>query len=388
MLDSQWSAADSCDLVLIPTREGLPSSGARGYYVSSRSHALCRASAADIMLGKRSANHLYVRCPYEYPSACSGMTQKSHKQKDTFMAIQKITGGIWPAVLSAVDTAGTPNMEAMDQLVELFVEQELDGLYLLGSTGQGPALSLETRKAICERVCQTNNHRLPVMVHVGAVSVYDAIELAKHAADCGADAISSVPPIYFPVDVNLTFAHYEMIASATELPFFPYHAAFNQLALPSSAEYGRRLKELPHFAGVKLTEANFAFFSQLRDALGDDYVLFSGFDELLAHGIMSGSDGAIGTFMNLWGPVFKKADQASRQGDTEMGQRLTRVFLREVIPFVVDRVKFISFLSRAMYLTYNIDIGEGRSPFCIATATIEDDVVREVVARVNAVVGI
>ena len=93
-----------------------------------------------------------------------------------------ITGGVWPAVFSALNDDGEPNLEAMDQLVELFNEQQLDGLYLLGSTGQGPALSVASRKKIAERVVKTNAGRLPVIVHVGAVSTDDAIALARHAA--------------------------------------------------------------------------------------------------------------------------------------------------------------------------------------------------------------
>lgn len=295
-----------------------------------------------------------------------------------------ITGGIWPAVLSAVDNDGKPDLAAMDQLVELFNEQGLDGLYIVGSTGQGPALSMETRKALCERICRTNANRIPVMVHVGAVSVYDAVELAKHAADCGADAISSVPPIYFPVDVKLTFNHYELIAGATDLPFMPYHTGFNNIALPSVDEYARLLKALPNFAGVKLTEANFVFFSMLREQLGDEFVLFSGFDEMTLHAVMSGADGAIGTWMNLWGPAFKKVDAAFRAGNVELGRKFTREFINTAAPLVAEKSHFAPFISHAMRLEYNIDIGPGRGPFYISDATFTDQFVRERIDRVNA----
>ncbi len=295
-----------------------------------------------------------------------------------------ITGGIWPAVLSAVDTDGNVDLDAMDQLVELFIEQGLGGLYIVGSTGQGPALSMETRKTLCERICKTNANRLPVMVHVGAVSVYDAVELAKHAADCGADAISSVPPIYFPVDVKLTFKHYELIAGATDLPFMPYHTGFNNIALPSADEYARLLKELPHFAGVKLTEANFVFFTVLREQLGDDYVLFSGFDEMFMLGVMSGADGAIGTWMNLWGPAFKKVDAEFRKGNIALGKKFTREFMDTAMPLVFEKSNFAPFISHAMRLEYNIDIGPGRGPFYVSDATFADDFVRSTIDRVNA----
>lgn len=294
-----------------------------------------------------------------------------------------ITGGIWPAVLTAVDTDGTPDLGAIDQLVELFNEQQLGGLYIIGSTGQGPALPLETRRTLCERICKTNNNRLPVMVHVGTISPYDAVDLAKHAADCGADAISSVPPIYFPVDVDLTFKHYHMIAGATELPFMPYHTGFANIALPPVEEYARLLKEVPHFAGVKLTEANFVFFTLLREHLGDDYVLFSGFDEMSGQAVISGSDGAIGSWMNLFGPAFKKVDTELRAGNIKLAHSFTRVFCREIVPIMGIRASFMALMHHGMKLKYGIDLGAGRSPFHIGDVTFTDEQVHHICDAIN-----
>ena len=209
-------------------------------------------------------------------------------------------------------------------------------------------------------------------------------EDAELLTRAGADAISSVPPIYFPVDVKLTFKHYELIAGATDLPFMPYHTGFNNIALPSADEYARLLKELPHFAGVKLTEANFVFFTVLREQLGDDYVLFSGFDEMFMLGVMSGADGAIGTWMNLWGPAFKKVDAEFRKGNIALGKKFTREFMDTAMPLVFEKSNFAPFISHAMRLEYNIDIGPGRGPFYVSDATFADDFVRSTIDRVNA----
>ncbi len=295
-----------------------------------------------------------------------------------------ISGGVWPAVLSAVERDGTPRLAAMDQLVELFVEQALGGLYLLGSTGQGPALPIETRKQLVEHVCAKVAGRLPVIVQVGAISTFDAIELAQHAAGCGVDAISAAPPIYFPVDVELTFEHYRRIAEATDLPFFPYHAGFIQLSVPPIEQYARRLIELPNFAGMKLTEANLIQFTLIRSHLGDDYLLFSGFDELACQSVLSGADGMIGTFMNLFGPAFQDVDRAVRDGDVALAGRFTQAFCRAVEPLIRDRRKFSPFFRSAMQLKYGIDIGPGRSPMHLCEDAIREEEVRRIISTVDA----
>src|SRR5687768_1308300 len=132
-------------------------------------------------------------------------------------------GGIWPAVLTPLDESGKLNLGAVEQLVELFVKQQLGGLYVLGSTGQWPLLSVAERQAAAERFVKAAAGRIPVMVHVGAVCTDDAVALARHAERIGADAVSSVAPIYYPTGPDMIFEHYRRIGAAGGLPLYLYH---------------------------------------------------------------------------------------------------------------------------------------------------------------------
>src|SRR5262245_43067484 len=106
-------------------------------------------------------------------------------------------GGIWPALLTPLTDSGDVNLGEIDKLIDLFVRQEMGGVYVLGSTGQWPLLHPEQRRVAAERIVKAAAGRLPVMVHVGAVATDDAIALARHAARIGADAVSAVAPIYY-----------------------------------------------------------------------------------------------------------------------------------------------------------------------------------------------
>jgi len=300
-----------------------------------------------------------------------------------------LPGGVWPAVLSAFNDDGNPNLAAMDQLVELFVEQQLGGLYLLGSTGQGPALNVDQRKQITERVVSKTDGRLSVMVHVGTVAIDEAVELAKHAADCGADAISSVPPIYFPADGQVMFDHYHRIAGATNLPFVAYHARFIMSSVPSPADYAGKLKAIPNFAGIKYTDHDMFYLVQLRQHLESQYSVFSGPDELMCHAILSGSDGAIGSFYNCFGPAFKKANEQFRAGDVSIAQNLHAAFDTMIGEIASSRGAVYAFLRLAMRIKYGIEIGKGRT----VAHQYDDDVypessVREWIKRIDGAAGI
>src|SRR5690606_10569005 len=105
--------------------------------------------------------------------------------------------GLWPAMFTPVDASGAPAMDQVEKLVELLIGQGLDGLYILGSTGQGVLFTEEQRKAVAEVVTRVNSDRVPIMVQVGSMTTAESVRLAEHAESCGASAISSVGPIYF-----------------------------------------------------------------------------------------------------------------------------------------------------------------------------------------------
>src|SRR5690606_12901364 len=105
--------------------------------------------------------------------------------------------GLWPAMFTPVGQDGAPEYVQLEKLTELLVSQQLDGLYILGSTGQGVLFTEEQRKRVTEVVTRVVAGRVPVMVQVGCLTTQESVRLAQHAEKCGADGISSVGPIYF-----------------------------------------------------------------------------------------------------------------------------------------------------------------------------------------------
>lgn len=270
-------------------------------------------------------------------------------------------GGVWPAFLTPLDSSGAPCEKAIEQLVELFVQQKLGGLYVVGSTGQWPLLSLEHRRKILERVVKTASGRIPVMAHVGAVATEDAVGLARHAASVGADAVSSVTPIYYQASADVMFEHYRQIGKASELPLFVYHlSTVNPVSLEAS-DYVDRILALPNIAGMKITDRDLFQFGLMHTHSKGRLQLFSGADELLCHAAFSGAMGAIGTFYNLWGPACQTARERTVAGDFERTRKFMLVF-QDAIGRVVRSASVWTFLRSAMQLKYKIDVGMPRAP--------------------------
>lgn len=262
--------------------------------------------------------------------------------------------GLWPALFTPVNPDGTFNSKELEKLIELLIEQEVDGLYLLGSTGQGFLFSEQERKEITQTTLEISDKRIPVMVQVGALNTEESVRLAKHAARQGADAISAVGPIYYGATADMAFEHYRRIAQATDVPFFPY-----QIGNAASQQVIDKLLTLPQVHGLKLTTVKLLEISNIRNQAGEQWKLFSGADELMCQAALCGTVGAIGTSYNLFGPTCKYIRESFLDGGTRHAMEYMLTFQRfidTILPVIW------SFFNRAMQLRYNITIGEPKPP--------------------------
>lgn len=299
---------------------------------------------------------------------------------------KKLPAGVWPAMFTCLDEDGRPSQRDIEKLVALFVEQGVGGLYVLGSTGSGPALDVATRKAVAELTVKAAAGRLPVMLHVGAVAPRDAVTLARHGADIGVDAISSVPAIYYPMDANIMFSYYRLVAGATDLPFFPYHFAVQ--ALPPVQEYVRRLLELPNIAGMKITDINLYTLQMIRAYSQEKLTLYSGADELVIPAAAAGAHGAIGSTYNFWAPAVMKMRQAFCEGQVEQGRRFMMVLGKVISRLLADYGSFYPFMRRVMKLKYDIEIGPSQASMGLVAGSLDDKAVLEMFDAVNDAAGI
>lgn len=289
--------------------------------------------------------------------------------------------GLWPALFTPVGTSERPNFNQLEKLCELLVSQQVDGLYVLGSTGQGILFDTKDRKNVLNTVLEVVNGRIPVMVQVGSLTTKEATTLAEHAANSGASAVSSVGPIYFGGGLPMALYHYSEIAKAGQLPFFPYQLGNN--SVPANAEdFVKSMLEIPFIEGMKLTTGNMLEISRVQNITKDRLKLFSGADELLCQAALSGTVGAIGTFYNLWGAECKQVLDKFKQGDFELASRFMLKF-QEIIEYVLPNIW--PFLRTAMQERYQIDIGLTVSPLGRGQKDWDPSEVRAILSSIDKI---
>ncbi len=199
---------------------------------------------------------------------------------------------------------------AFERLCEHVYRAGVDGLYVCGQTGEGLQQTVEQRKAVATLAVKLAPPGKQVIVHAGAPRTADAVGLARHAEQAGATAISSLPPAgAYSFDEIL--AYYQALAASTELPLFVYY--FPKFAAhPSTLEHLLRLCDIPRVAGLKFTDSDFYRLSEIKRS---GAIVYNGYDEMLAAGLLMGADGGIGSFYNVIPGWFVELFQAAKAGN-------------------------------------------------------------------------
>lgn len=289
-------------------------------------------------------------------------------------------GGVWPAVLTPVRKDGTPHLGNLQHLVELFARQGLDGLYILGSTGQGFLFTEKERNDITAAVVEAANGRFPVITQVGAMNTNESVRLAREAQKIGVDGISTVAPIYYPAGGGKGLEHYRAIASSVSIPFFPYHIGNNSIFSGDARNYINDLLDLPNITGMKLTTQNLYEISLMHILSEGRLKLFSGADELMCQASLCGTVGAIGSFYNLWGEECKKIRAEFINGNFDLAQKFMLIF-QEVIYQVLPNVW--TFFQQAMQMKYGIELGIPNSPLGLCQSVWDENDVQAILEKVG-----
>ncbi|MDD4024455.1 MAG: dihydrodipicolinate synthase family protein [Kiritimatiellae bacterium] len=265
--------------------------------------------------------------------------------------------GAYSALFTPYTKDNRINTEMIGRLVEHQLAGGLRGFFVGGTTGESMLLTLDERKLVLETVVAANRGRGKVIAHVGAVRTEDSVDLARHAADCGADWVASVPPVYFAQTFEGTLYHYSQIAGASDLPFMVY--AFRTTVDP---ERDARLFEIKNLKGMKFTNSNYYSIQQLRRRLDKPALFLSGMDELLVCALSMGVfHGGIGTTYNMLPRHFAEICRLVLEcGDVAAARPLQH----EANALIALALKYGNMsYSKAIMRFMGLDCGYCRAPF-------------------------
>lgn len=183
--------------------------------------------------------------------------------------------GVLLPIITPFDEKVRIDEEMMRRLVDFHIGAGVQGLFVLGSTGQGPAMTVEERKQAAAIALDQAKSRAPVVIHVGTADTGSTVELAEHAAAHKADAVAIVPPYYYSDHTEYEIiGHYKAVAQAVPLPIYIYeNPKYSGISIPPG--FAVRMKEqVAALKGIKVAYGQGALLEYVR--LLPDVSVFTG----------------------------------------------------------------------------------------------------------------
>jgi 4-hydroxy-tetrahydrodipicolinate synthase len=216
---------------------------------------------------------------------------------------------------------GSVDEAAFRDLVEWQIAEGTNGLVPVGTTGESPTLSHDEHKQVVEWCIDQAKGRVPVIAGAGSNSTREAIELAQHAEEAGADAVLVVTPYYNKPTQEGLYQHYKAINDAIGIPIIIYNIPARSV-IDMSVDTMKRLYDLKNIAGVKDATANMVRVSQQRAVLGEGFNQLSG-EDVTALGFMAhGGHGCISVTSNVAPRLCAEFQSACLRGDYAAALRL------------------------------------------------------------------
>ena len=224
------------------------------------------------------------------------------------------------------DTLDVPGLE---RLVEHILAGGPSGLFILGTTGEGPSLSYRMRHELIDRVAEQVAGRVPLLVGITDTAFVEAVEVADYAADAGAQAVVLAAPPYYPTGQDDLVRYVEHVADQLPLPAFLYNMP-SHTKLAFAPETIRRLIDHPNLAGLKDSSGDMIYFHRVRRITAErpDFSLLIGPEELLAEAVLLGGDGGVSGGANLSPQLYVELYEAAAAANLQRVRQLHAQVMR------------------------------------------------------------
>jgi 4-hydroxy-tetrahydrodipicolinate synthase len=223
--------------------------------------------------------------------------------------------GVIPPLITPLRDDGDVDVASLKRLTRSLVDGGVDGLWVLGATGQFHTLTERQRSIVTETVIAEVSGRVPVLIGCIDSGSERCIERAKHAEASGATAIFATTPIYDKVTQVEVLAHFRRIRECVDLPMLAYDASY-ATQTPMEIATVVELAEEGTLVGIK-DSADFADFPHLLAQLRHlpEFGVLTGHTCLADAAFYLGAAGCVPTLGNLIPSTYARIRAAAKQGE-------------------------------------------------------------------------
>jgi 4-hydroxy-tetrahydrodipicolinate synthase len=209
---------------------------------------------------------------------------------------------------------GKVDFDGLARLVDWQIEQGVDGIVSVGTTGESATLSVDEHVAVISATVKAARGRVPVIAGAGGNATDEALELTRASESAGAQALLHVTPYYNRPNQEGLFRHFEAIARATRLPIILYNVP-SRTACDLLTETVARLADFDNVIGIKDATGNLVRGGELIARVGDRMAVLSGDDGTTFPLYAIGARGVISVVSNIAPRAMSDMWDAAKAGD-------------------------------------------------------------------------
>jgi 4-hydroxy-tetrahydrodipicolinate synthase len=253
--------------------------------------------------------------------------------------------GVFPAVTTQLRRDQSLDLDATARHVQVLLDAGVNGIIVCGSLGENQALHPSEKRQVVEMAVKTCAGRVPVLSGVAEPSTALAAQYVRDLETLGADGLMLMPAMNYKGDPCETLAHLRAVARGTGLPIMIYNNPVSY-ANDVTPEMFAALADQGNFVALKESSGDPRRITDLHNALGDRYALFTGVDDLVLEASILGIDGWVagaGIAVPRENQYFW---QLTRRGEWDKARRWYRWFTP--LLHLDTHVKFVHYIKLAV----------------------------------------
>lgn len=262
-------------------------------------------------------------------------------------------------VVTAFDENNNLDIQGNKNIWEHLIKGGIDGIVLMGSTGEFYSMSMEMKKELIDLAVSFINKRVKLYVGTGCMTVEETIELSNYAIKKGADAVMIVGPYYFALSPESIEYYFDTIAKQIDGDIYLYNYP-ERTGYDLTAEITLNLiRKNKNIVGFKDTVSEMGHTRRLLTTIREEFpefVVLSGYDENLAHLLLSDGNGCIGALSNLYPEIFAKWVKAINNKNFEEVNKIQKIVNKLMKIYEIGN-PFIPIVKKAMIL-HGIELKE------------------------------
>jgi len=241
------------------------------------------------------------------------------------MATSLIKGSI-VALVTPFNADGSVNYDKLGELIDFHVENKTDGIVLLGTTGESPTLTFEEEEKMLEYSVKRAAGRIYLIAGSGSNCTATAVERTRAYSKTGVDAMLVITPYYNRANTSGMIKHFTACADASEKPIIMYNVP-GRTGCSISEEAVAVLCKHPNIQGIKEASGNISYLCKIAKYLDEDFVMYSGNDDMIVPTLSMGGIGVISVWANIMPQTTHKLVMDYLNGDVESARKIQTRYL-------------------------------------------------------------